>query len=110
MNKLPWPRVRLVVGFCLGLFLVNAVWLMYLAHSDRSQLHSNPFYQTYLNLRSVALRPFSLAVMLLWIAYGFFWVFKPRKKPARELERLGVLAMMLSALLGLLLALLFKPL
>ena len=111
MNIRPQTKIWLVLALCSGLFVINAAWLAFLQHSDRSQLHASPFYPSYLSIRSVLLRPFSLIAFLIFIVYGLFGVFRPRKKPSDEFGefgRLALLALVTCTVLGLVLLVLFK--
>jgi len=108
MNQLSKIKIRFVFVFCFSLFLLNGLWLAILQRSDRSQLHSSPFYETYLNLRSLLLRPLSLVMILAFAAGGLHWVFKPRKEPIGELERLVAFAMVLGLVFGIILMAGFK--
>jgi len=57
----------------------------------------------YLAFRALFLRPFSIGIDCLCIAYGIYWVYKPRVKPVSDLQRLLVLALVVSMALGLIL-------
>jgi hypothetical protein len=110
-RRLSWgSKMSVVLTLCGLLFLVNATWLAWVQRHG-AELHSSPFYPTYVEIRSVLLQPFSLLATALFLVFGFFFVAKPHVKPANEVEeivRLAALAMLTCAALGVVLTSLFK--
>ncbi len=105
-----WPRsnVSKVLLICFAIFVLNAAWLALLQHSDRSELHASPLYPTYARIRSLLLRPLSLTTVFVFVAYGLFAVFRRRKEPVSEFQRLAFLALVVGTALGVLLLIFFK--
>jgi prolipoprotein diacylglyceryltransferase len=100
-----------VLGLCVVLFLLNAAGLAYFQHTYEATLHASPFYPIYLDLRSLALKPYSLFMLAVFVAWGLFRVFRRTPEPLErttELHRLALLAMVVCSILGLVLLLLFK--
>jgi hypothetical protein len=105
------PRIYMVLGLCFLLFLLNAAWLAYFQHTYATTFHSSPFYPIYLDLRSLALKPYTLFILVIFVAWGLFGVFRPTNQPLdtrTELQRLTLLAMVVCSVLGLALLLVFK--
>lgn len=97
-----------VVIVCVVLFLLNAAWLAFLEHSDRSQLHASPFYPVYLSVRSLLLRPLSLTLVITAVSVWLIGFLRSPKKPSDASQRLVVLAILLCTIFGIILMALFK--
>ncbi len=108
MDIRPQSKIWSVLALCAGLFVLNAAWLTFLQHSDRSQLHASPFYPIYLSLRTVLLRPLSLIAIFVFTLFGLLAVSRPRKKPGNEFGRLALLAVVVCTVVGIVLLWLFK--
>ena len=102
------PKSRLFVFGFFILFVLNAAWLGWLQHSDRSELHSSPFYPVYLSLRGLALKPltvFGFAVVLLVLFWNFFREGRDRRN---VLEEIILIAAALGIIFGYILTGAFK--
>lgn len=111
MSGIPRPKIYIVLVLCLALFLLNAAWLGYFQRTYGAVFQASKGYRTYLDLRSLALKPYSLLILAIFVGWGLFGVFRPtaqRLDRIAEMNRLVLLAMVVCSVLGLVLLLLFK--
>jgi hypothetical protein len=96
-------KARMVSIACLVLLIVNAIGLLATNHFYGEELRQSMRYHDYLKWRALALRPFTVLSYAGLVGYGLYWVFKPRDRRVSEMQRLAVLAFVLSIAAGMLL-------
>jgi len=99
-------KAKKLVAAIFLLFVFNLIALLIVRHLVGEEIRSSAFYAEYEASRKLFLRPYSILVLLIVVAYGLHWAFKPRESGVNELQRLLVLAYSLAVLCGLLLGIL----
>jgi hypothetical protein len=71
---------------CTVLCVLNALWLLNLKRSMSPDLRSSSLYATYLQFRSLLLKPLSLMIVFSVLLFWSFDFFRTRKHRGTELD------------------------